>query len=127
MATAEGSPRRQAERRGRRAETLAAWVLRLKGYRILARRYRTPVGEIDLIARRGRVVAFVEVKQRPSLAEAAEAVTLAGRRRTARAASAWLSAHPAAAALDLRFDVIICMSRRLPRHIRHAFDADGVA
>jgi putative endonuclease len=127
MASPEGAARRRAERRGRRAETLAAWVLRLAGYRILARRYRTPVGEIDLIARRGRLIAFVEVKQRPSHAEAAEAVTPAGRRRIARAASLWLSAHPAAAALDLRFDVIICVPGRLPRHIRGAFDAERMA
>ncbi len=127
MAPPEGAHRRRAERRGRRAERLAAWVLRFKGYRILARRYRTPVGEIDLIARRGRRIAFVEVKQRASFAEAAEAVTPAGRRRIVRAASLWLSAHPATAALDLRFDVIICVSGRLPRHIERAFDAEGVA
>ncbi len=102
-------------------------ILRLKGFRILARRYRTPVGEIDLIARRGRLVAFVEVKRRPSEAEAAEAVTAAGRRRIARAASAWLAAHPAAASLDLRFDVIVCAPGRPPRHVRAAFDAEGVA
>ncbi len=127
MAPPESAHRRRAERRGRRAETLAAWLLRLKGYRILARRTRTPVGEIDLIARRGRLVAFVEVKQRPSFAEAAEAVTPTARRRIARAASFWLSAHPAAAALDLRFDVIICVSGRLPRHLTGAFDAEGAA
>ncbi len=127
MARPEGARRRQAERRGRRAESLAAWVLRLKGYRILARRYRVAVGEIDLIARRGRVIAFVEVKQRPSLAEAAEAVTATGRRRIVRAASAWLSAHPAAVALDLRFDVIMWVPGHLPRHIKGAFDAEGVA
>ncbi len=127
MARREDVARRSAERRGRRAETLAAWVLRLKGYRILARRYRTPVGEIDLIARRGRLIVFVEVKQRANLAEAVDAVTPATRRRIARAASLWLAVHPAAATLDLRFDVIICVSHRLPRHIRHAFDAEGAA
>lgn len=127
MTASEGAARRSAERRGRRAETLAAWVLQLKGYRILARRWRVAAGEIDLIARRGRLIIFVEVKQRPSLAVAAEAVTLAGRRRIARAASAWLAAHPAAAALDLRFDVIICVPGRMPHHIRHAFDAEGPA
>ena len=127
MATPERAGRREAERRGRRAETLAAWLLRAKGYRILARRYRAAVGEIDLIARRGRLIAFVEVKQRPSLTEAAEAVTPTGRRRIARAASVWLAAHPAAAALDLRFDVIMCVPGRLPRHIVHAFDAEGAA
>jgi putative endonuclease len=127
MARPDGAARRLAERRGRRAETLAAWVLRLKGYRILARRWRTSVGEVDLIARRGRLIAFVEVKQRPNLAEAAEAVTPAARRRIARAASAWLAAHPAAAALDLRFDVIICVPHRLPHHMIAAFDAEDAA
>ena len=125
MAPPEG--RQRAERRGRRAERLAAWLLRLKGYRILARRYRTPVGEVDLIACRGRTIAFVEVKQRPSFAEGAEAVTPATRRRIVRAASLRLSARPAAAGLVLRFDVIICVSHRLPRHIVSAFDAEGAA
>ena len=127
MAPAERSDRQLAERRGRHAETLAAWLLRAKGYRILARRYRSPVGEIDLVARRGRLIAFVEVKQRPGAAEAAEAVTPTGRRRIVRAASAWLASHPAASALDLRFDVIICVTGRLPHHFRGAFDAEGVA
>jgi putative endonuclease len=119
--------RRRAERRGRRAEAVAAWGLRLKGYRILARRYRTPVGEIDLVAGRGRVIAFVEVKSRATLADAAEAVTAAGRRRIARAAAAWLAAHPSAAGRDLRFDVIVAAPRRLPRHLRGVFDAGGSA
>jgi putative endonuclease len=127
MTAPEATTRQLAERRGRRAEALAAWALRLRGYRILARRWRSPVGEIDLIARRGRLIAFVEVKQRGTPADAAEAVTAAGRRRIARAASAWLAAHPAAAALDLRFDVIICVPRRLPHHIPGAFDAGGMA
>jgi putative endonuclease len=119
--------RRAAEQRGRRAEAIAAWYLRAKGYRVLARRYRTPVGEIDLIITRGRVVAFVEVKARASFAEAAEAVTATGRRRIARAAAAWLAAHPAAAGLDLRFDVVVAAPARLPRHITGAFDAEGGA
>ena len=106
---------------------MAAWFLRLKGYRVLARRYRTSVGEVDLIVRRGRLIAFVEVKQRPTLAEAAEAVTPAGQRRIARAATAWLAAHPASTGLDLRFDVVVCLPGRLPRHIPHAFDAAGLS
>ncbi len=119
--------RRAAERRGRRAETLALWYLRAKGYRLLARRYKTPVGEIDLIVARGRTVAFVEVKSRPTEAEAAEAATPMGRRRIARAASLWLASHPEAEGRDLRLDVIVAVPRRLPRHIIGAFDADGRA
>jgi putative endonuclease len=116
-----------AERRGRQAEWLAAWYLRLKGYRVLARRYRTPVGEIDLIVRRGRLVAFVEVKRRDNETEAAEAVTPAGQRRIARAASHWLAAHPGAERHDLRFDALVVVPGKLPRHIRAAFDAGGIA
>lgn len=117
--------RRQAEARGRRAETLAAWFLRLKGYRVLARRYRTPAGEIDLIVRRGRTVAFVEVKQRPDEAQALEAVTPMARQRIARAAGLWVSRHPAATGLDLRFDVVLACPGRIPRHIPAVFDSDG--
>ena len=127
MTAGETVARRRAEQRGRRSEALAAWLLRLKGYRVLARRYRTSVGEVDLIVRRGRLIAFVEVKQRPTATEAAEAVTPMGRRRIVQAATAWLAAHPAATGFDLRFDVVLCLPRRLPRHIPHAFDAGGVS
>src|SRR5207342_3532214 len=80
--------RRAAERGGRRAERLAAWWLRLKGWRILAIRARTPVGEVDLVARRGRVLAFVEVKARATEADAAIALDDWRLRRVARAAEA---------------------------------------
>jgi len=123
--TAASETRRAAERRGRRAETFVAWYLRAKGYRVLARRLKTPVGEIDLIVRRGRTVAFVEVKHRPSEAEASEATTPAAQRRIARAASYWLARHPGAAAADFRFDVVVSVPGRLPRHIMAAFDAAG--
>jgi putative endonuclease len=119
--------RRAAEQRGRRSEVLAAIFLRLKGYRVLARRYRTPVGEIDLIVRRGRLIAFVEVKARATAGEAAEAVTATGRRRIARAAATWIAGHPTAAGLDLRFDVVTTAPWRLPRHLAGAFDAEGAA
>jgi putative endonuclease len=117
--------RLSAERRGRRAEALAAWFLRAKGYRLLARRFRTPVGEIDLVMRRGRTVVFVEVKQRPNEAEALDAVTARGRQRIARAAEYWMSGHPEAAGLDFRFDVIVALPGRLPRHHRAQFDVAG--
>lgn len=113
--------RRRAYGRGRRAETVAAWWLRLKGYRILARGFRVPVGEVDLIARRGRVLALVEVKTRGSLAAAGEAMTLRQRRRIARAAAAFLQRHPKFAGLDLRFDVVLIAPYRRPRHLVDAW------
>lgn len=114
-----------AERRGRRAETLAALWLRLKGYRILARRYRTPVGEVDLIARRGRALAFVEVKARRDLATALEAVGRRQRERTLRAALLFLARNPGAAECDLRFDIVVIRPRRLPHHLVDAWQAKG--
>jgi putative endonuclease len=126
-ATDRSALRRAAERRGRRAEELAAWLLRLKGYRLLARRYKTVVGEIDLIVHRGRTVAFVEVKSRPTMDEASEAATPAGRRRIARAASLWLAQNHAVAEWNLRFDVVMLAPGRLPRHLMGAFDAEGAA
>jgi putative endonuclease len=124
-ATEADPRRRKAERGGRRAELIAAWYLRLKFYRVLARRYRTPVGEIDLIVRRGRTIAFVEVKLRPSETEALEAVRPAAARRIVKAAEHWVAAHPAAVDFDRRFDVMIAVPRRPPRHLKAAFDSDG--
>jgi putative endonuclease len=125
--TAASEARRAAERRGRRAETFVAWYLRAKGYSVLARRFKTPVGEIDLIVRRGRAIAFVEVKHRPTEIEASEATPPAAERRIARAASYWLARHPEAAEADLRFDVVVSVPGRLPRHIMAAFDGAGAA
>lgn len=117
----------RAERRGRTAETLAAAFLRAKGYRILARRFRVPVGEVDLVAKRGRTLAFIEVKARHSEDAGIEAISPQGRARIARAADAYLSRYPAAAALTLRFDVIVISPWRWPRHLVGAFGAGGVA
>ena len=113
--------RRQAWQRGRRGERLAAWWLRLKGYRILARDLRTPVGEIDIVARRGRTLALVEVKQRPSDHLALEAVSPRQQQRIVRAAQAFLGRHRNLQGLDLRFDTIIIVPARLPRHIADAW------
>jgi putative endonuclease len=113
--------RRRAYGRGRRAEAVAAWWLRGKGYRIVARDFRVPVGEIDVIARRGRVLAVVEVKARDTLAAAGEAVAPRQRRRIARAAAAFLQRRPELATLDLRFDVVLIAPRRLPRHLADAW------
>ncbi|HWT11783.1 MAG TPA: YraN family protein [Allosphingosinicella sp.] len=108
--------RQRAERGGRRAERLAAWWLRLKGWRILAVRARTPVGEVDLIARRGRTVAFIEVKSRASEAQAGMALDEWRLRRVARAAEA-LAPRYAAPGDTLRIDAMFIVPRRLPRHL----------
>ncbi len=116
--------RRQAWRRGRSSETKAAWWLRLKGYRILARDFRVPVGEIDLIAKRGRALAFVEVKARASQAAAAQAITARQRLRIERAALAYLQRHPGLARLQPRFDAVLVEPGRLPRHLPDAWRPD---
>jgi len=113
--------RRRAYRFGLEAETAAGLYLMLKGYRILARRYRTPAGEIDLIAKRGNLVAFVEVKARRSETEAIEALTPRAEQRIATAADLWLARHPAANGLMMRFDLVLVMPWRLPAHLPDAF------
>jgi putative endonuclease len=114
-----------AYRRGLFGETLAAWTLRAKFYRVLARRYRTPAGEIDLIVKRGRLIVFVEVKHRMSELAGIEAITPTARRRITRAAELWLAAHADAAGFDLRFDWVIVSPGHLPKHIPAIFDAEG--
>lgn len=113
--------RRTAWARGRRAETLAAWWLRLKGYRILERNFRVRLGEIDLIVRRGRILALVEVKTRVDLASAGEAVGRRQRLRIARAAEVLLQRRPALRRLGLRFDVVLVTRGKLPHHIQDAW------
>jgi putative endonuclease len=112
-----------AFRTGLSAEARASAYLMVKGYRILAKRFRTPYGEIDIVARRRNLVAFVEVKARATLDEAAYAVTPRQQRRIIEAAQAWLMAHPEHADFDLRFDVVLIAPRHLPRHLLAAFDA----
>jgi putative endonuclease len=117
--------RRAADRMGRRAEWLAVWRLRLAGWRILARRARTPLGEIDLVARRGRVVAFVEVKARPTLEEAQFALGERQFRRIGEAAEMWLARRPPLLAMDRRFDAILVVPRRWPRHLADVWRPDA--
>ena len=105
------------ERAGRLAETLAAWLLRLEGFRILARRFATPLGEIDLVARRGELVLFVEVKHRPARAMALEALLPRQQQRIARAAGLYLQCHPELAGCAVRFDLVAMAPWRLPRHV----------
>ena len=113
--------RRRAWVRGRRAERRAAWWLRFKGYRILAQDFRTQRGEIDLVARRGRLLVWVEVKFRPSLQEAGEAIGGRQRRRIERAATTFLQQNPHLGSLDQRFDAVLIAPRHWPRHISDAW------
>ncbi len=108
--------RQRALAAGQRAEVLAALYLRLKGYRILARRYCVRGGEIDLIARAGSTIAFVEVKYRPTLLQAMTAIDGAKHRRVSRAAAHWLAANPWATRLTLRGDAVYLAPRHWPRH-----------
>lgn len=119
--------RLRAYRGGRRAEAWAAWWLRLKGYRVLARGFRLPVGEVDLIVRRGRVLAVVEVKQRPDFKAGMEAITPRQRRRLARAAQTFQAQRPALRDLRLRFDVVVALPRGRLRHIMDAWRPDSPA
>ncbi|WP_065817285.1 MAG: YraN family protein [Nitratireductor rhodophyticola] len=117
--------RQRAYRLGHRGEWLAAMALRLKGYRILARRYRTKLGEIDLIARRGDVVAIVEVKARPTVEAAMDAVSYHAQIRIERAADLWLARQPDHARLSLRFDLVAVLPRRWPVHVENLFQGRG--
>lgn len=95
----------------------------IKGFRIVARRWRSPMGEIDLVARRRRLLVFAEVKAREHFDAAAEALSGRQRRRIIAGAEAWLATHGEDASCEIRFDVILVAPKRLPRHIVNAFDA----
>ena len=112
-----------AHQDGRRGEALAAWFLRLQFYRIVAQRYKTPVGEIDLIAERFGTTVFVEVKARGQTSGYADALAAVNQSRIVRAAQYWLAKHPAKAETPFRFDVIFLAPRSWPRHLVNAFDA----
>ena len=100
----------------------AAWLI-AHGFRILARRWKSPVGEIDVIAARRHLLVFVEVKARANLDDAAESVSEHQRRRIVAAAEAWLAAYPQPTIRDMRFDVILVAPGKLPRHIPAAFES----
>jgi putative endonuclease len=112
---------RRAESAGRAAEETAAAALAREGWAVLARRARTPAGEIDLVAERDGLLAFVEVKARPSLSEAAFALGPRQRARLAAAAECWLAANPGHGAAGIRFDVVIVAADGTARRIADAF------
>ena len=119
-------PERQiAFRTGISAESRAAAFLIAKGFRILARRWKSPVGEIDIIARRRRLLIFVEVKARDRLDDAAWSITDRQRLRIVAAAEAWLARYPDDRIRDMRFDAVLVAPGRIPRHIPAAFDVGG--
>lgn len=111
--------RAEAEQRGRKGEWLAVWYLRLTGWRILARRQKTPRGEVDIVARRGKLVAFVEVKWRKTGADLAMAID-AHRLRRVVAAAEVLAARYVGVGDDMRIDVLLLAPGRFPRHIANA-------
>jgi putative endonuclease len=114
----------EAFQRGLSAESRAALLLIAKAYRILARRWKTPFGEIDIVARRRGAVVFIEVKARASIDEAVEAVTERTKRRVTAAAELWLARHPQHANGEIRFDVVVVTPGKMPRHIVNAFTAE---
>lgn len=117
----DGKRRRTAERRGRLSEYWAALYLMAKGYRIVALRYKTPLGEIDLIARKGNLAVFAEVKARKSEHSAVEAVSFYSQSRIRAASDLWLAKQRKASVLSLRYDIVAVRPWRLPKHFVDAF------
>lgn len=112
----------KAEKRGHRSEWLAAWALRLKGWRIVAKRFKTKTGEVDLIARKRELVIMVEVKARSSLIEAMDAVTPTAQRRIEAAGDIWLARQPDYSRLSVRYDLVAVLPRKWPVHVERLFD-----
>ena len=107
--------------RGAKAETIAALFLRMKGYQILERRFKTQLGEIDIIAKRYGVIAFVEVKMRKTHEDAAEAIHHINQDRVRRAAELYLARNTGYTVFETRFDALVMAPGKLPRHIENAF------
>lgn len=122
--TRQKERRKKSFYRGIRAEKWAAWWLRLKGFHIAEVRFKTKCGEIDIIARRGNLVLIVEVKARPTLAEAMLAVSRINERRIEAAADIWLARQKDYALLSIRFDFIAILPWRFPHHIPAFFTSD---
>jgi putative endonuclease len=123
MGANDPKARLKAYRRGHRGEWLASLLLLTKGFRVVERRYRTPLGEIDLIARRGDLVLMVEVKARPTLMAAMEAIGRQSEHRIESAADLWLSRQRDFGRLSVRFDMIAVLPWRWPVHVENVFYA----
>lgn len=108
-------------KKGLWAERGAELFLLLKGYRVISRRFKTPLGEIDLVAKRGRTLVFVEVKWRETAVEAAEAIHAKNQARVSRAAALYLQQHPQYTDMDTRFDAVVMARGVWPRHIEGAW------
>ncbi len=121
MKPAPDRTRVRAYRFGLRAETVCVWWLRARGYRVLARRFKARVGEIDIIARRGRLLAMIEVKARKHGDMAQAVPSMRQRRRIARAAEAFVARSPRLAGCDIRFNLMVARPWRLPRHLADAW------
>ena len=104
------------------AESRAAAYLVAKGFRILSRRWKSPLGELDIVARRRKLLIFVEVKARATLEAAAESVDARTQRRIGAAAEAWLATYPQPNVTDMRFDAMLVAPGKIPRHIQGAFE-----
>ena len=114
--------RKRSERAGRWAENIAAWYLRARFFSILDQRYKSPGGEIDIIARRGDLIVFVEVKMRKNASRMAEALQAVNQRRIIRAAYFYLAQNPDFADKTLRFDVLFLAPFTWPTHLMGAFE-----
>lgn len=113
--------RRRAWRKGIKAEWFAGWMLRLTGHRIVATRYKTRFGEVDLIARKGDLILMVEVKARNSVEQAVDAVTWTAQQRIRTASDVWLSKQRDHDRLSIRYDIIAVVPWRMPIHLKDAF------
>jgi len=122
LSGAQTETKKRAEIRGRRAEVQASLMLRLKGYRILARGFRTPVGEIDIVAKKGRTLVAIEVKQRADIAQGLQAISPRQQSRISNALQVYLSKNPAYQSLDQRFDAVVVVRKwGWPYHLKNAW------
>ena len=124
MPASSSANRQRNEKRGHRAETAALILLRLKGYRLLARRFKSHHGEIDLIMRKGQTTAFIEVKARGTTDAAISSVTTYQSKRISAAAGLWMLRDAKAAAGFCRFDIVAVNAYLWPTHIANAFSGD---